>query len=228
MTMAYDAAFFERYARYQEEKTVREAHDWIFEIAYLDPAFENVIDLGCGVCEFLLRTNPVTYFGVDLEVHRPETGRQYAIDRPLYREGWSSPGDTVLRREFYANTDYRQPDFPMLIRECSPIRPRAFYSGFSSEISEHWPDNYDLYQRLFREIPSLEVGLVAGFFYTSQLKRPVVGETGGVLSWQTLEPPYAVYNDVFSERRIEMPVPSEMFSSQENDIYEVWKFFKRR
>jgi hypothetical protein len=69
---------------------------------------------------------------------------------------------------------------------------------------------------------------VSGFFYTSHLGKAIVGETGGITSWQTLEPILAVSSDVFTERRITMPVPSAMFGPELNHVYEVWKFFQRR
>lgn len=231
--MPYDEAFFAQYAAYLQEPTVRSAHDWVFEIAKMDVAFERVIDLGCGSCEFLRYADPLLYIGIDHEPRPPELNRTYWLDRPGARIG-KGLTDSIKREELYLKDDYRAyfaGDGPTEIAETLATigyRPTAFVSLFSSEITDQWTKNYDLYHRLFEAIPSLQAGLVSGFYYSSKWGKAVVDEEGDVWSWQTNEPQFAAYSSVFSERRISMPVPSQMFSPHVNDVYEVWKFFQRR
>jgi hypothetical protein len=190
--MSYDDKFYQRYEAYLQEQVVREAHDWVFQVARLNPAFQNVVDFGCGRSrEFRLFTRHLSYIGIDLD----ETAR--------------------------VRLDYRTMDLDQI-----PSDTTAFVSLFSSEITAPPMENELFYRRIFRDLPNIQAGLVAGFYYADQKNTNPVVETGGVVSYQTLEPMEAHVESLrFTERRIMMHVPSEMFGEH---VYEVWRFFERR
>src|SRR5277367_1775434 len=73
--MPYDGDFYGAYQEYLSEPTVRAAHDWVFQVTRLNPAFDSVIDLGCGrFNEFLVYAKPKAYLGVDLNVDDTGSG----------------------------------------------------------------------------------------------------------------------------------------------------------
>lgn len=199
--MAYDDAFFERYGDYLHEPGVRAAHDWVLQIAALNPAFQRVLDLGCGQHnEFwsFSRPRPLEYTGIELV-----PGRRF-------------PGaPTVLP------LDYRQDD----LTDVAP-GATAFVSLFSSEITAPAFHNAILYRRLFESRPRLQAALVSGFYYADRARCEIVEETGGLVSYQTIQPIEATaISSLWTEWRIVLPVPSQMFGPH---VIEVWKFFQRR
>lgn len=198
--MGYDQDFYDAYEAFLKESTVRQAHDQMFKVASLNPNFKNVIDFGCGVFnEFLIYTKPDVYVGIDTNVSVKNS------DRVLIQ------------------ADYRTvSDLSAILKNQSPA---AFVSLFSTEITAPTKENYKLYEKIFREIPSINYGLVSGFFYTSRKDENPIVETGGVVSYQTTECIETVQSNLFTEYRIILPVPSKMFGK---DVYEVWKFFKRK
>jgi hypothetical protein len=188
--MPYDDEFYQRYEEYLQEPVVRAAHDWVFDIAMSNPAFQDVVDFGCGRSrEFRLYARHRSYTGVDLD-------------------------DTARVR-----LDYRGMDLAQLHPGIT-----AFVSLFSTEITAPPLENCRFYERVFQEMPHIQAGLVAGFYYDGKRNTNPVVETGGIISYQTLELPSEVSSLYFSEKRIVMHVPSRMFGQ---DVYEVWKFFKR-
>lgn len=195
----YSNEFYNLYINYLKEPTVRSAHDWIFNILLSDRAFQNVIDLGCGQhCEFLTYFQPCSYVGIDLNID--ESDDEISLIRADYRK--------------------------LSVQKLQQFQETAFVSLFSSEITAPPDINYShLYNKLFRYCPNIQSGLVSGFYYLNKLNENPVGEAGGIISYQTLEPLHAINATLFSERRIIMPVPSKLFGS---DVYEVWKFFKKR
>lgn len=187
------------YQDYLQEPTVRAAHDWVISIAKADQHFQDVVDFGCGAFnEFNIYARPLRYFGIDVNV---------------------PSGDPLLIK-----ADYRRiSDLGQLFRPTIP--PSAFVSLFSTEITAPKEENYRFYEKVFRELPTVNSGLVSGFYYASKKDVNPIGETGGVVSYQTLERPEEVSSDLFTERRLILPVPSKMFGQ---DVFEVWKLFNRK
>ena len=189
--MAYDSDFYRQYQEYLQEPSVRESHDWIFDIVKKD--FQSVIDFGCGLSEFKQFAKPEKYIGIDLNAEYPNIKENY---REIYLESFSDWFETYT----------------------------SFVSLFSTEITDHYEHNYKLYQRIFLKLPNIKNGLVSGFYYLNKKHLFTVEETGGVKSYQTLEPIHQIISPIFKEKRIILPVPSKMFG---NDVYEVWKIFTR-
>lgn len=206
--MAYDNAFYLAYEAYLAEPTVRQAHDWVFNIARAAFAFGSVIDLGCGQSsEYLRFANPLIYVGVDLNEdamtwRKPKhKGRGNVRSLQMnYRGG--SVLDSVLRDN----------------------QVTAFVSLFSSEITAPPEENYKLYRQLFKN-EGITAGLVSGFYYRSKKDQPTVAETGGITSYQTIEEIGKFSIPEVIERRIVLSVPSKMFGA---DVIEIWKFFERQ
>lgn len=198
--MAYDDAFFERYAEYMLEPTVRRNHNRVFDL--LDRLNDdiiswrsNVVDLGCGLGEFQQYGHRYSgYCGVDLYPR-------------------------LKSASFVLKADYLGLTF---LKEL-PFSPDVFVSMFSVEpiCSPGMRNGY--YVNLFRNCPTLRLGLSAGFYYSSKKDETRVGETGGIMSYQTndeIEP-----NDVYDEMRITMRTPSKMFGP---DVVEVFKIMRRK
>ena len=196
--MGYDKDFYNAYKAYLSEFTVREAHDYIFRITSLNPHFRNVVDFGCGM------------FNEFFEFAKSD--KYLGIDINISE---SAPNKILIE------TDYRK----INNLEITKHSPTAFVSLFSSEITASKEENYAFYEKVFKEIPSIKFGLVSGFYYVSKKGQNPIGEPGGLLSYQTLEVNEDVHSDVFTETRIILPVPSKLFGE---DVFEVWKFFKRR
>ncbi len=198
--MTYDPGFYNAYKAYLSESGVRQAHDWIFKLASLNSNFLNVVDFGCGAFnEFFVYAKPRKYTGIDINVSSQE-------------------GERRLIQANYRHVN----DLTGLV---TPALPTAFVSLFSSEITRPLKENYAFYEKVFKELPTISSGLVSGFYYVSKKNQNPVEETGGILSYQTLEHIEDIYSDSFSEKRIILPVPSKMFGQ---DVFEVWKFFDRR
>lgn len=196
--MAYNKDFYAMYMRYLKESVVRENHDAMFRLFASLICSENprVIDLGCGLGEYVSYDEVhAKYFGVDLNA----TG----ID-----------GN-------FLQADYTKLDFGDML----PFTPNAFISLFSIELFNSAEARYTLYKRVFSQFPSVNFGLVAGFFYESKRDLEVVEETGGITSHQTIEDPSLFISDVFTELRICLKVPSVMFG---DDVIEVWKILVRK
>jgi hypothetical protein len=195
--MPYDEVFYEKYEAYLNEPAVRKAHDWVFSIARLNPAFQRVIDLGCGQSrEFMRWFCPSKYVGIDLAAPAADVREDYrhlvnllAVQKYPALESWS-----------------------------------AFVSLFSCEITGHFTDNYKLYNSLFVLRGETQAGLVSGFFYANHKEFTEVEEVGGITSYQTIEEIDDEPSAFFTEKRIILPVPSDMFG---DDVFEVWKLFER-
>ena len=194
--MAYDESFYKLYSNYLEEKIVRRNHDLVFK--YFQNFAQNsdfsVIDLGCGLGEYSAYGHYVFYAGVDL--------------------------NSAGRVNNFIKADYHDLKF---IQDLS-FKPRIFVSLFSIECCHSVKDKYAFYEKIFAEIPSIEFGLVSGFFYESKRQLETVGETGDIVSHQTIEDPSVHISNLFSELRIYLKTPSKMFSE---DVIEVWKILSR-
>lgn len=104
------------------------------------------------------------------------------------------------------------------------FKPTSFVSLFSTEITAPYRENYILYNKIFNDIPSIQYGLVSGFYYYDQKNINPIIEFGGLKSYQTLENLEEVESNIFKEIRVVLPVPSEMFGAT---VHEVWKVFIR-
>ena len=82
---------------------------------------------------------------------------------------------------------------------------------------------YELYDRLFAEIPGLHFGLVSGFIHKERGYYYAV-EEHGIPSYQSIERQFDFVSPLFTEFRCYIEVPSEFFGK---DVAEVWKFFRR-
>jgi hypothetical protein len=205
--MAYDDEFFKMYVEYLQEPTVRANHDAAFRLfrTFCGDVYHNVIDLGCGSYEFVCYGSGVMkYCGVDKTL-RGSIGRH--IEAVEY--------------------DYLAPDVmnvPSLLRADHRFSPNTFVSLFSVEPIIHEEQRYAFYTNLFETCPTLKYGLSAGFYYTSLSNQATVGETGGIISHQTIDRPYEYPHPLFTETRILMETPSKMFGK---DVVEVYKMMKR-
>ncbi len=188
--MSYSEQFFQLYAEYLKEPTVRAAHDWVFKIAGLDPAFEKVLDLGCGMCqEWLVYGPPCEYRGVDVVIGQ--------------------------HPQFVTQLNYRGKALEAKFTEAT-----AFVSLFSSEITDTPKLNSCFYRSLFYQRPALQAGLVSGFYYTDMRDQNPVRETGGIWSYQTLHAIEEHSLDPeLVERRIVLPVPSKLFGPNVIEVW---------
>ena len=203
-TEKYAPDFYTLYANYLLEPRVRAQHDKVFAMARLEPAFDKVADLGCGRSqEFFHYAKPSQYVGIDLniELKAPEN---------------KDVGPHLILG------NYR--DLDLLIPVLKTHRPTAAVSLFSAEIIRPASENYSFYEEIFRR-SDIQAMLVAGFYYFDRKGINPVQESGGVTSYQTLEAPEHFVSRQFSETRITLPVPSNLFGET---VYEVWKILNRR
>lgn len=194
--MAYDETFYTMYGNYLREKTVRENHNKMFRLFYNQtrPTPLLVADLGCGLGEYSQYGSYDKYIGVDL----------------------NNPGNI----KDFVQADYHASNFAELL----PFAPTAVVSLFSIECFHPATEKYIFYEKLFKDFPSLCYAFVAGFFYESKRDQETVGETGGIISYQTIENPEKYKSETFSEQRTRIETPSQMFGS---DVIEVFKILSR-
>lgn len=195
--MAYDEEFYQKYGAYLLESTVRASHDLVFRHfgRFVWPEGLLVVDLGCGLGEYQTYGHYHDYVGVDLN-YVGQVGN-------------------------FVCADYH--DFSFLNR--LPFAPTAFVSLFSTENFHSAGDKYALYKKIFAEVPSIQYGLVSGFFYEGRRMFDKVEENGKIVSYQTIEDPAPYISDTFSEFRLHVRTPSKMWGA---DVVEVWKIFCRR
>ena len=194
--MAYDESFYRLYLDYLKEKTVRRSHNRAFEAfqKFTRPDSMLVMDIGCGLGEYSMHGHYADYAGIDL--------------------------NNVGQIKSFVQADYH--DFGFV--DELPFRPTAFVSLFSIECCHSAERKYALYERIFTDIPSIKYGLVGGFFYESKREFETVGETGGIISYQTIEDPSHYISGTFLELRVHLQTPSKMFGK---DVIEVWKILSR-
>ncbi len=206
--MSYNKDFYSEYEKYLSEPRVRNVHDQMFAFfdVFAKPKSQCVIDLGCGRSLEYHRHQPWSYYGFDVNatvevdyVFGRETSRTTSLD---YRENTNKIIDIGKNK-----------------------KAGKFVSLFSSEITAPPEENKCLYEGLFRNIPSLEFGMVSGFYYADKKNHLIVVETGGVKSWQTLSSIEDSVSDVYDEIRLYAECPSEMFGE---DVVEVWRFLSRK
>lgn len=171
----------------------------------------HLLDLGCGQCmEALRQFDCDRYLGVDLDPGNPASFYRFA---ERYTTLEANYRDRSQLRKAVGASSVGVSEFSM------------FSSFFSSEITAPYEDNYDLYEWVFETFPNIQKGVVSGFFYGDRPNDPVVEETGGLKSYQTIESAAVVRSEVFSETRLTIEAPSTLFGP---NVYEVWKAFQRR
>src|SRR3989344_2345302 len=196
--MPYDENFYRMYREYLQERIVRSNHDHMFSLfaSLLLPDSPRVMDLGCGIGEYAIYDRRhAAYVGIDLN-----------------NTGSVTP---------FVQADYLKLDFGNLL----PFIPNAFISLFSIECFHTAKSKYTLSNRFFSAFPTVKFGLVGGFFYESRRNQETVSEAGEIMSYQTIEDPSLYISDLFTELRIHLRTPSQMFGS---DVVEVWKFLVRK
>jgi hypothetical protein len=195
--MPFNEEFYKKYRSYLLEPAIRHAHNLMFESFHriCGGTPLRIIDLGCGTSEFRTHSYVSQYKGVDL----------YPLD------------DHIIVADFT-----RTP--PDALAKMCEFRPNAFISLFASEPLLEDRKRYELYEQVFRQIPSLHFGMVSGFFYRNRSYYHSVEESGGIRSFQTIEKQSDVMNSMFTEFRSYIDAPSEFFGK---DVVEVWKFFRR-
>ena len=202
--------FYKLYIDYLREPVVCDAHIKIIEaMASFDPdmKFGDIVDLGCGKSnEFYYRSHREmsSYIGIDLN----------AECDGVYR---------AQKQTFIAN--YRDLDTVQnIIYKTGFYDTDVFVSLFSTEITADYKTNLEFYNNIFNKFNNSSI-LVSGFYYSSKKYKNPIKENGGLLSFQTLEPIEAQESGWFTQIRIEIPVPSQLFGK---DVVEVWKLLQRK
>jgi hypothetical protein len=196
--MGYNDNFYIEYKKYLREPDVRAAHGKMFRLFDLillnGISKTKIVDLGCGVCEFTHHEfrNKNNYFGID-------------------KNNFDNREDVIIGD--YLNLN---------LLDETPFKPDVFISLFSTENMMPAQEKYKFYEELFKKVPTLEFGMVAGFFYKSHKTDYVVQETGEIVSYQSIEAQKDYDSSIFWEIRTHIDVPSKMWGP---DVVEVWKFF---
>jgi hypothetical protein len=176
-------------------------------IAFHVQAGRTWIDFGCGeCCEGAQLLVPEHYIGVDQvpglpDVREPRTALRLSHD---YRGQLDTIADAV-------HVDGRLPD--------------TFCSLFSIEITADASTNDALYRKIFEKFPSIEYGIVAGFYYSDRRSMRLVEEPGGLLSHQTVHDLVPHDHPVYSEERHLIRNPSKLFGPH---VVEVWRKLTRK
>ena len=195
----YDDDFYTSYAKYLDDPKVRAVHDFALKTLCSSVDFDRVVDLGCGLKEFMLNRGAKEYLGIDTKAPNPE-----------------------LR------DDYRNPH-KETVRAIRQFQPRSFISLFSSEITAGEMFNWvGLYRQMFTDFPTINFGLVSGFYYRGLSGKERVTEPNDLVSWQTTMPLGLLEtdDDPFTEiSRLTLPCPSQLFGP---DPIEVWRLFRRK
>jgi hypothetical protein len=206
-----DKEFWDRYADFVDESLQR--HTTACYSLFADVSLwgsRPILDLGCGKCFEALKLFTVTtqYMGFDVDPGEPFS---------------SYIGQEDQRKVF--TLDYRK-EIDTVITKANEYSPTTFVSLFSTEVMGSHEDNVQLYDKLFNEIPSIENGLVSGFFYDDERRNnEVVEEAGDLKSYQSISPFSINESSIYIERRLLMPAPSKLFGP---NVVEVWKLLRRK
>lgn len=209
--MAYDDNFFKMYAEYLLEPTVRANHDIVFDMFdefVGHPKPSHVIDLGCGLGEYARWGTYTKYCGIDNVL-------RISSDEASMLPGFVGSAGAIQH-------DYLYPDALRIATLSETVD--TFVSMFSVELVVPEVERAAFYTNLFETCPTLKYGLSAGFYYASLAGQASVGETGGIISCQTIDKPYDHPHPFFTETRIVMETPSKMFGK---DVVEVYKLMRR-
>lgn len=190
--------YYDQYKEYLREDNVRQAHNNIFAYfeRFIDTCFPYVVDLGCGTQEFY-----------EYGCFR---GEYFGIDKDYIEDNSNAVIGDYLEKK---------------ISDYCPFQPDAFISLFSSELYLPAHERYDFYERIFRENPTIEVGLTAGCYYKGYEDSAYYIENNNSIIHQTIEDQKYFRRNLFDEWRTHIDVPSKMFGQ---DVVEVWKIFLRK
>lgn len=206
----YTKDFYEPYLKQLAEPLVRSTHDRMFELFhnFYDNNYGGyVIDLGCGTGEFHSHDlYHYDYAGFD-------TAQSDFIEPSVFHnKNFVKDLDEIL--EFKFDKGLTSAD--------------TFVSLFATEIHLPVQEKYNLYRKIFRDVPHIQAGLVAGFYYEDKMNEECIIENVKDVSqftvYQTIENQREWMCDEFEEYRIYTKVPSKMFGQ---NLTEVWKFFRR-
>lgn len=207
----YTEQFFQSYRDYLQEPTVVARHRFaINALIGLDDDSRIVVDVGCGLGEYLLHQRSYKpkdrYWGLDkcaayLRTY-PDGRRIAPVDITNIHDV-----DTVLRT--IVSADFR---FNTLI------------SLFALELLQDAEKNQQWYEHTFMAYPHLNQILVSGIYYESKCDQEIVQEACGP-SYQSIAPIHTRKSQYYYESRLTLPVPSKMFGQ---DVYEVWKLLDRQ
>jgi len=139
--MAYDNAFYGLYLDYLMEPCVRNAHDKVFKIALLNPAFQNVIDFGCGTSEFYNFAKPEFYIGIDVNA-------ELLLENNRNNESFNK---LIIQSNYFE-------DLEGIAERLREQEPAGFVSLFSAEIMAPVNEKYSLYNKIFKLFPSIKAG----------------------------------------------------------------------
>jgi len=201
--MSYsDPGFWEAYEQYLKgampihQKTV----DMLVGDVVGEFDIEVLFDLGCGLFREAETIIPweTSYKGFDQVL--PE-GHPYRLD---YR----------AEEGVFVN--------PQLIEYMNQDKADTFCSFFSSECTESFVVNHSMYREIFKQVPTMQWGIVSGFYYSNRIHEYCVEEAGGIRSWQSNQDLYG--GDFFKETRVLIRNPSIMFG---DDVVEVWRLLER-
>jgi hypothetical protein len=196
--LSYTDDFYGPYAEYLKEPKVREVHNFALESLTQRVAFDHVLDLGCGLREYLLYRNPRRYLGVDTAAPKAEIRDNYRHFRPTS------------------------------VHAIQTFAPKALVSLFSTELSAEGGENWEFYNSLFREFDTLNSALVSGVLYRGRWDNHLAPQIAGTQSFQTVDPLgfREKPNDLIHEAaRLTLPCPSEFFGPDE---CEVWRLLVRK
>ena len=187
--------FYDDYAKYLVEPRVRKVHDAVFNAIKVHPAFQRVIDLGCGKGnEFCHYGKPDFYLGIDQNADI--VNDEHRVTERL---------------------DYRHLD--AIKARIKDHGLTGVISLFSTEPTKPRDDNNAFYEALFRDT-DVNAILVSGFYYKDKKGQETVKEEkAGVTSYQTsgdIDRPDA---KLFHETRVEIPCPSNLFGEQPVEVY---------
>ena len=189
--MAHDANFFNAYKMELSSGVVRDTHDEIFtDFGRLVGDDLNIVDLGCGSCEFhtYAKYEHNLYFGIDLHHIEPEM--------PV-----------------------AQGTFNDVMTINLPFDPTGFVSLFSTELKLSAKERYKLYEAMFRKFPNLRAGMVSGIYHLGMENEEMTLESHGIRDFQTNEHPRDVRSDVFQEYRTYRHVPSKLFGPNVIEVW---------
>lgn len=205
--MGYSNEWYDKYREHLREENVRRRHDEMFDFFerfsncdFYEP--RKVIDLGCATMEYYKYTNCCNYFGIDKEY--------------VENEFASGEADICIAMK----GDYTKLDLSAI----SPFTPNSFISLFSTEIFMGPAEKYWFYEKIFWENPSIQTGMVAGYYYKGSEDYSTYVEDDGFVLMQTTEDQKYYKSSLFQEYRTYIDMPSKMFGP--NGV-ECWKFFRK-
>jgi hypothetical protein len=197
-SMAYNPEFYKMYADYLIEPRVRAEHDEVLALVTRNPAFQHVIDFGCGQSnEFFHYGKPEFYVGIDAN---------------------AVPIDEANRKVVAA--DYR--DIRLIKNLVEKYDLRAAVSLFSAEGTASHLNNVNFYESVFAET-GLEAILVSGFEYEHAKGKKTVQEFGSLVSFQSFVA--RLPSEIYYEAVVTRPSPSNLFGE---DIVNRWYLLQNK